>query len=87
MASNSGPIIVSFSNNILVTSSNLLLFSFKTVSYTHLFRNHMTQNNNALDGDEDGGGLKGDKANAKSYEHNGNKEIGNSCLLYTSRCV
>ena len=50
------------------------------------FRNHMTQNNNALDGDEDGGGLKGDKANAKSYEHNGNKEIGNSDLgTYATR--
>ena len=50
------------------------------------FRNHMTQNNNALDGDEDGGGLKGDKANAKSYEHNGNKEIGNNDLgTYATR--
>ena len=50
------------------------------------FRNHMTQSNNALDGDEDGGGLKGDKANAKSYEHNGNKEIGNNDLgTYATR--
>jgi len=44
------------------------------------FRNHMTQGNNVLDGNEDGGGLKGDKANARSYEHNGNKEIGNNDL-------
>ncbi|WP_029600306.1 autotransporter-associated N-terminal domain-containing protein, partial [Fusobacterium vincentii] len=50
------------------------------------FRNHMTQGNNVLDGNEDGGGLKGDKANAKSYEHNGNKEIGNSDLgTYATR--
>ena len=44
------------------------------------FRNHMTQNNNILDGNEDGGGLKGDKANARSYVHDGNKEIGNNEL-------
>ena len=44
------------------------------------FRNHMTQGNNVLDGNEDGGGLKGDKANARSYVHDGNKEIGNNDL-------
>ena len=50
------------------------------------FRNHMTQGNNVLDGNEDGGGLKGDKANARSYEHNGNKEIGNNDLgTYATR--